>query len=117
MLYYSLLFPIGLDGGASMVWSNSISGTEVTGTVGGLVSVPPFPACADNESFVTTTLCTDWLFPTNSALWQTGSILDPCPVGYQVPSLDEWAAELPGISNICQAYDQLAVTAAGYRFF
>lgn len=102
----------GLDGAASVEWNSSFIGIGVTGTVGGRVS-DPFPACTDNEKFVTVN--TDWLSPSNETLWETGSPRDPCPEGYQVPSKEEWEAEQAGIANITDAYDKLGLTSAGFR--
>ena len=77
-----------------MVWKSSDTGFGVTGTAPGPVA-EPFPACADNEKFVTVGLLPyDWLSPQNNTLWNTGSPLDPCPEGYQVPSEEEWRLEL-----------------------
>jgi hypothetical protein len=93
----------------------------MTGTVEGPVS-KPFPACTDGEKFVTVANNQapfddfDWLDTQNNTLWGTGSLRDPCPTGYRVPSEEEWRQELPeGIPNGNEAYAKLGLIYAGFR--
>ena len=112
----------GLDGSASLNWTSSTTGMGMTGTVEGPVS-KPFPACTDGEKFVTVANNQapfddfDWLDPQNNTLWGTGSLRDPCPTGYRVPSEEEWRQELEGIPDGNEAYAKLGLTFAGYRSY
>ena len=107
----------GLDGSASLNWTSSTTGMGMTGTVEGPVS-KPFPACTDGEKFVTVANNQapyddfDWLDPQNNTLWGTGSLRDPCPTGYRVPSEEEWRQELEGIPDGNEAYAKLGLTYA-----
>ena len=76
-----------------MLWTSSTSGSGVTGTAPGPVN-QTFPVCTDNEKFVTVQqIPYNWLSPPINTLWNMGSLLDPCPQGYQVPSEEEWESE------------------------
>ena len=89
----------------------------MTGTVDVTVS-EPYPACTDGEPFIrrdNDVTPGDWLDPQNDTLWETGSPYDPCPEGYQVPSIQEWIEEIKYITNNTDAYDKLVLTAAGDR--
>ena len=57
----------------------------------------------------------DWRNPQNDNLWQGSTgINNPCPNGWHVPTLAEWTSE--SIITTTSAYNQLKLTAGGYRW-
>lgn len=65
---------------------------------------------------VTTADPFDWRNPSNDNLWQGNpGTNNPCPVGYRVPTLDEWFAE--NLGGLQQAFIQLKITSGGVRNF
>jgi len=56
----------------------------------------------------------DWRDDQNNNRWAINS-QGSCPSGWHVPTAAEWEAET-GITNLNTAYDQLKITAAGYRY-
>ena len=56
----------------------------------------------------------DWRFPQNPDLWQvSGGVNNVCPVGWHVPSKEDWQAEQLG--NVQDAFNKLKITLTGDR--
>ena len=57
----------------------------------------------------------DWRNPQNNNLWQgSSSVNNPCPCGWHVPTRDEWAAEISGITDATTAFNShLKLTVCG----
>jgi uncharacterized protein (TIGR02145 family) len=124
---YGDLFQWGrqADGHQLMNWTNSTAGTGVNGTTNVLATtdIPGhsnFILAPDNASSLA-----DWRSDNNRNRWVTAP-QGPCPAGWHVPTLSEWAAEVPktiwpgtatsgGITNRNTAYNLLKLTVAGYR--
>jgi hypothetical protein len=106
----------GLDGAASMKWTSATFGTPLAGVLNSPIwSVPTCPnpdvssfvKYGTNNQFMEPARPHDWLTPQDDTLWATGSVHDPCPDGYQVPSLPEIEAE--AFSGRDDAFSRLAL--------
>ena len=123
---YGDLFQWGrpADGHQLINWTSSTTGAAVNGMTN-VIATTDTPA---NNNFIMGTAASlaDWRSDNNRNRWATNP-QGPCPAGWHVPTLAEWAAEVSsagggggtatsgGITNYNTAYSQLKLTVAGYR--
>lgn len=124
---YGDLFQWGrpADGHQLFNWTNTTTGTAVNGTTNVLATtdIPghsSFILAPDNASSLL-----DWRSDNNQNRWATVP-QGPCPAGWHVPTLSEWAAEVSktirngtatsgGMIDRNTAYNLLKLSVAGYR--
>lgn len=94
----------GNDGHASVIWSDSTTGTPVNGSTATLAATDT----PGNALFITTSATpNDWRSNNNSTRWQgIAGTNNPCPSGYRVPTDAEFTAETDayGITDSNTAY-------------
>jgi uncharacterized protein (TIGR02145 family) len=110
------------DGHQLMNWTASNAGTPVNG-ISTVVAVTDNPG---HNQFIMPPyeLPLDWRSDNNNKRWATNS-QGPCPVGWHVPSLAEWMAEVSqtrngtantgGMTDANSGYSQLKLTIGGHR--
>jgi uncharacterized protein (TIGR02145 family) len=127
---YGDLFQWGrpADGHQLINWTASNAGTPVNGTTSTL-SATDVPG---HSNFITpayiypTSIAGDWRSDNNSNRWATIP-KGPCPIGWHVPTIDEWKAEAStsgggtatsgGIVDGSTGFNLLKLTIAGLRKF
>ena len=114
----------GNDDHASINWVSSTVGNPVNGGT----RIPVATDTPGNPIFIFPTHLTgsfnDWRSPRNDGLWQAGTqINNPCPSGFRVPTLSEFANEntIYNITNISTSFTNgpgggFKFVAAGYRY-
>ncbi|RZM21302.1 MAG: hypothetical protein EOO88_33710 [Pedobacter sp.] len=112
---YGDLFQWGrsADGHQLITWTDfdkgiPVSGTTLTRSTSDIVS---------NSSFIVTEILPfDWRNPQNDNLWQTPVNNNAvCPVGWRIPTIDEWTNE--DISDMEIGFNRLKLTAPSDRGF
>jgi hypothetical protein len=100
--------PVGRpsDGHEIIRWDSSTSGTPLNG------STETQSATNRPVSSLFISNSGDWRSTQNDGLWQAGSQVNSCPVGFRVPTIAEWEAET-NITNSGSAFGSLLV--AGRR--
>ena len=99
-------------------WGRLSDGHQIrTSAITAILSSTDQPGHGD---FIQTPLASeDWRNPSNDALWQgIDSINNPCPPGFRLPTVSEWASERSTWSNnfLEAAYNGiLKLTAHGWR--
>jgi uncharacterized protein (TIGR02145 family) len=117
---YGDLFQWGrpADGHQLINWTSSNVGTPVNG----ITTVRATSDAPGHSNFIVTDW--DWRSDYNRNRWATLP-QGPCPAGWHVPRVNEWAAEISnasggtaptgGMIDQATAYSQLKLTATGYR--
>ena len=117
---YGHLFQWGrpADGHQLVNYTNSTTGAGVNGKTktlatsdvpGNSTFITPDNTVEQNGVFVY-----DWRNDQNTNRWAINS-QGSCPSGWHVPTMAEWEAET-GITNLTTGFNQLKLTAAGYRY-
>jgi uncharacterized protein (TIGR02145 family) len=123
---YGDLFQWGrpADGHQLINWTSSTTGTSVNGTTT-VLATSDIPG---HSNFILNSYTIDskwdWRNDNNSNRWATNP-QGPCPAGWHVPTIDEWASEVSkinggtansgGMTDRNTAYSQLKLTIAGVR--
>ena len=117
---YGSLFQWGrlADGHQLITWTNSTTGTGVYGTTATL-STTTTPV---NSLFITSSSGNyDWMSSSTNSLWQgVSGTNNPCPTGFYVPTIAEWAtlAASSSITSLATAYSSaLKITANGGQHY
>lgn len=106
--------------GHQVLFRKGLNDTDMSG-VNGTTSfdAPQQPSSTDNPGhskfIIYVSTWGDWRQPKNDNLWQgVNGINNPCPPGWRIPTLTEWAAE--NLVNLTTAFSKLKLTYTGLRF-
>lgn len=123
---YGDLFQWGRKADGHQLVNRAATTPGTTGVNGTTTALSSSDNAANALFIVTSASPFDWHVPQNGDLWTgtsgaggggagSGGTNNVCPVGWHIPTVDEWRNE--NLGNLTDAYNKLKITAGGMRNF